>query len=69
LDTANEDPDDLPTSLLTYSFVVISYFLYILQIMTAPFLDAFAKLRKVTIRFVTSVSPHVTTRLPLDEFS
>lgn len=50
-DTVNEDPDDLPTVnsqcfFLTYSFVVISYFLYILQMCGSRFLDAFAKLRK-----------------------
>jgi hypothetical protein len=39
----------------------------------AEFLGAFAKLRKVTISFVTSVrlsvSPYGTTRLPLNVFS
>ena len=34
-----------------------------------PFLGAFAKLRKVTISFVTFVRPYGTTRLPLDGFS
>ena len=38
-----------------------------------PFLYAFTKLRKATISFVmsvrSSVRPHGTTRLPLDEFS
>jgi len=34
-----------------------------------PFLDALAKLRKVTISFVVSVRPRETTRLPLDGFS
>ena len=34
-----------------------------------PDLGAFAKLRKATISFVLSVSPHRTTRLRLDEFS
>jgi len=33
------------------------------------FLGAFAKLWKATISFVMSVSPHGTTRLPLDGFS
>jgi hypothetical protein len=32
-------------------------------------LGAFAELAKATISFVTSVRPHGTTRLPLDEFS
>jgi hypothetical protein len=32
------------------------------------FLGAFAELRKATISFFTSVSPHGTTRLPLDGF-
>ena len=36
---------------------------------TGPFLGAFAKLRKATITFVTSVSVRIgTTRLPLDGF-
>ena len=33
---------------------------------TRQFLGAFAKLRKATIRFVMSVSPQGTIRLPLD---
>ena len=33
------------------------------------FLGAFAKLRKATISFITSVRPHGTTRLPLDGLS
>jgi hypothetical protein len=33
------------------------------------FLGAFAKLRKVTMSFATSASPHGTTGLPLDGFS
>jgi len=33
------------------------------------FLGAFAELRKATISFVMSVSPHKTTRFPLDGLS
>jgi hypothetical protein len=39
------------------------------KLKSAHFLVAFAKWRKATISFVMSVSPHVTTRLPLDGFS
>jgi hypothetical protein len=36
---------------------------------TQQFLGAFAKQRKATISFVTSVCPQEATRLPFDEFS
>jgi len=36
---------------------------------TGPLLGAFTKLRKASINFVLSVSPHGTNWLPLDEFS
>jgi len=41
------------------------------EVCRVTFLDEFAKLRKVTIGFVVSVSVfwHGTTRLPLDGFS
>jgi len=72
LDTANEYPDDLPMSLLTYSFVIISYFFYILQMYDCTF---FRRVRKIAksdywLRHIRqSAWNNSATRLPLDEFS
>jgi hypothetical protein len=55
------------TVLFKWKYTVFS--VRYVQIMSQHvFLDAFAKLRKVTISFVMPVCPHGTTRLPLDGF-
>jgi hypothetical protein len=53
------------SKLLTH---VLSFYTSVVWDFVAEFLDAFAKVRKATISFVTSVRPNGTTWLPLVRF-